>query len=98
MKKQVLFTTILSIILLSGCASVHKGRFSVIDLDLRTPEQVLAQKEEKTIIYTDTSTNKVSMAPSETRSFPYEILFKFLEVMKGRIMIFSLEWEAKDKE
>lgn len=98
MRKHTLAAGIMSIVLLSGCASVHKGRFSVIDLDLRTPEQVLAQKEEKIVIYTDTSTNKVSMAPSETRSFPYEILFKFLEIMKGRIMIFSLEWEAKDKE
>ena len=97
MKRLILVIVIAAVVLLSGCASVRNGRFYLLDLDLRTPEQVLAQKEEKTVIYSG-STNKVSMAEGEVRSFPYNLLFKLLEIVKGRLTIFSIEWKTKEGE
>ena len=96
MKKTVMSVSIVAVMFLTGCATVNKGRFSVIDLDLRTPEQVLAQKSEKVVVYDSDGTNKVAQVAGEPRAFPYELLFKLLEVVKGRLMIFSLEWTTKE--
>lgn len=85
----------LFLLLLCGCATVDKGRFSVIDLDLRTPQQIEASIAENTCIYN--CTNKVSQVKEEEpRAFPFELLFRFLEVVKGRIRIISLEWKTKE--
>ena len=96
MNKITVFTAVMGLAFLTGCATVDKGRFSVIDLDLRSPEQIVAQKDEKTAVYGSESTNKVAQVAGEPRAFPYELLFKLLEVVKGRLMIFSLEWKTKE--
>jgi hypothetical protein len=96
MNKVVIAVSIVAVMFLTGCATVNNGRFSVIDLDLRTPEQVLAQKSEKMVVYESDGTNKVAQVAGEPRAFPYELLFKLLEVVKGRLMIFSLEWKTND--
>lgn len=96
MNKITVLTAVIGLVFLTGCATVNNGRFSVIDLDLRTPEQVLAQKSEKMVVYDSEGTNKVSQVAVEPRAFPYELLFKLLEVVKGRLMIFSLEWKTNE--
>lgn len=96
MKRSIIAVSVFILVLLSGCASVDKGRFSVVDFDLRSPEQIVAQKDEKTIIYADNETNKVAKVAGEERAFPFDLMFKFFEVMKGRIMILSLEWNTKE--
>lgn len=96
MKKFLLSCSIFVFaLIMTGCASVDKGRFSVIDLDLRTPEQIVADISEKTCIYT--CTNKPPQIAQETeRAFPIDILFKLLSVVKGRLTIISLEWKTKE--
>ena len=83
---------ILVVILFSGCASVEKGRFTAIDIDLRTPEQITAQVPEKTCIYA--SDDKPAIEPATPKIFPFDLLFNFLNVMKGRIQIFNIEWKS----
>ena len=78
-----------------GCSTVDRGRFSVIDLDLRTPEQILTGTVENTCIYGGTN-QPPQITKTEPRAFPFELLFKFLEVMKGRIRIISLEWKTSE--
>jgi hypothetical protein len=96
--KYIVPVVIVSAMMLVGCASVNKGRFSAFDLDLRTPEQVVAQVPEKTCIYADSNTNKPPTQVAEApRAFPFELLFQFLQIMKGRIQILSLEWKT-DKD
>jgi hypothetical protein len=80
------------VILFSGCASVEKGRFTAIDLDLRTPEQITAQIPENTCIYA--SDEEPTIEPATPKIFPFDLLFNFLNVMKGRIQIFNLEWKS----
>jgi len=84
------YLIILISLLFCGCASMDRGRFSVIDLDLRTPEQIVASTPENTCIYSATE-----LPSTEARVFPFEYLFKFLEVVKGRLRIISIEWKAK---
>jgi len=92
MKKYIVATLILSACLFTGCAT-DKGRFSLIDLDLRTPEQIVASEKENNVIYQ--GTNQVPVE-AEAKAFPVEYLFKFLEVVKGRLRILSLEWKSKE--
>ena len=84
------FIAILISLVFCGCASVDRGRFSIIDLDLRTPEQIIAGTPENTVIY-----NSTELPSTEARVFPFEYLFKFLEVVKGRLRIISIEWKTK---
>jgi len=85
-------TVIIVVILLCGCASVDKGRFSVIDFDLRTPEQITAQIPENTCIYAGTNNPPTEVATP--KAFPFDLLFNFFNVMKGRIQILNLEWKT----
>jgi len=97
MNKIFLFLITVSLLFLSGCASIGKCRFSLIELDLRTPEQIMAGTVENTAIYE--GTNKPPQIIEKTpRSFPIEIIFKFLEVIKGRIKIISLEWKSNQED
>ena len=95
MKIALLVLALVLLWLCNGCSTVDKGRFSVIDLDLRTPEQILAGMVENTCIYGGTN-QPPQITKTEPRAFPFELLFKFLEVMKGRIRIISLEWKTSE--
>lgn len=80
------------VMLFCGCASVEKGRFSLIDFDLRSPEQITAQIPENTCIYA--STNNPPTEVATPKAFPFDLLFNFFNVMKGRIRILNLEWKT----
>jgi len=83
---------------LCGCAT--KGRVALLDLDLRTPEQILAYQNEADIIYVPdccvsnpivVSTN--ATVKGATIPSPWDIIIKIIEVVKGRIRILSIEWK-----
>lgn len=77
-----------------GCASMDKGRFSVVDLDLRSKDQIEAQIPEATCIYNG-STNKTNDASLKSATpIPWEFVVKLVEVFKGRIKVCSMEWKT----
>jgi len=68
---------------LSGCAS--PGQFALVDVDLRSPEQIAADKEE------DVQTFKSPAPPW------YQFAIDLVSVINGRVRIFAVEWEGKDE-
>jgi hypothetical protein len=89
MKKAFLYSIIPIVIILSGCAT--KGRLSVIDIDLRTPEQITAYQKEAEVVYQNEESQTVGS--SETASkFSWDVVIKLVEVIKGRVRVLSFEW------
>lgn len=91
MEKATLLIALM-VFLLSGCAT--KGRFAVLDLDLRTPEQIEASVAENTIIYTCTN-NIPAVAQPKVSVDPWDIIVRIISVVKGRLRILSIEWNEK---
>ena len=96
MKKIILMgLTGLLLICLTGCCC---GRFNLIRLDKRSPEQLEAAKARDTIIYkchtnSVVATNAPTVLKTSTVSFPWTLVFDFLKVLDGEIVIISLEWK-----
>lgn len=93
--KNTIFVLLLSVLLCSvGCAT--KGRMSLIDLDLRTPEQITAYQQESHDVYafnTPTNAENVIVEPKSIPAPTWDIIVKIVEVFKGRIKILSFEWK-----
>lgn len=100
MKKIVtcLLVSILVVSMMGGCSSLpSKGRFSAIDIDLRTAEQTIAYQNEADIVYIPDScvSNAISASNSsapKVLTVPWDMIIKLVEVVKGRIRIFTIEW------
>jgi hypothetical protein len=95
MKRIVLlaFLALMSV----GCVS--NGRMRLINVDLRTPEQMAAGKDEACIVYTSTLPPTVTPAPTPKGfmdSFPFSILFDLFKVAKGTFIVGELEWSSKE--
>jgi len=93
--KKIVIVSILCLGLV-GCASTQRGRFSVLDLDLRTPEQITAYQHESSDVYVEPQQPKPQV---ETKSFSmaaWDYIVKIVEVFKGRIKIGSIEWTNKE--
>ena len=74
-----------------------QGKFTLIDINFNSPEQNESFKEEALVVYAkDEKINqdKPQEAQEKTaRSLIFsEFIVKILEVVKGRIKIFALEW------
>lgn len=101
MKKIIacLFISVFMIIMMSGCAT--KGRFSAVDIDLRTPEQIIAYQNEADIVYladgvVSNGVNTVATKDIVPTTAPwYDIIVKIVEVIKGRVRILSFEWKKQ---
>ena len=100
MKKIVLLLVIGAC--MSGCAT--SGRLAVVDLDLRSPEQIKAYEVEAQVPYelnevvtgaTTNSVNDVVSADAPKVSPIWEFLAPILEAFKGRLRILSFEWRNK---
>jgi hypothetical protein len=79
-------------IITAGCAT--KGRISLIDLDLRTPEQIIAYQNEADVIYSpDVSPSNNNASVRAAPCFPWDFVIKIVEVVKGRVRILSIEWK-----
>ena len=93
-KLMCLVSVVLLSIPLAGCAT--RGRFAVLDLDLRDKDQIIAYQTEATCIY-QPAQQPVAGVPLKEQpavSLPWwNFLFDFLKVMKGRIRVLSFEWQ-----
>ena len=86
--KQVA-TLLLVALLGSGCISA--GRFAVVDLDLRSPEQIVAGEVEAAVIYGAPATSEEPVEPVANKSW-MRFLAPIIEVFDGRLRILSFEW------
>lgn len=92
------FVCLVLALLFCGCST---GRFAVLTVDLRTPEQLKASEVEGTVVYNyGECTNcaaceKCNGDPlEEPVSSPSIIapIFDFLKLVKGKVSFFSIEW------
>lgn len=93
-KSFLLFSMFALLMITAGCAT--KGRISLIDLDLRTPEQIIAYQNEADVIYTPdgcTSNTANNASVRVATTFPWDFVIKIVEVVKGRVRILSIEWK-----
>ena len=90
MKKLILIMIIG--LALVGCAS--PGRMSLIDLDLRTAEQLKEARYETYALYGEPVPE--TKGDVQTKVFGWTQVLDFLNVIKGRIRIFSVEWRPTD--
>jgi len=95
-KKSGMFIVILIVaaIVGSGCAS--PGRFALLDLDLRTPEQIEAYKTEAQVPYgvNEAATQEV-VSPKVVSVWSF--LAPIIQVFKGRIKVLSFEWKGNQQ-
>jgi len=93
MKNKVLMLCVLVMcVYMSGCAS--SGRFCLVDIDLRTPEQISAYIKESEAVYIG-ETLPIETDPPEITTKSGGVLsslFSFLQVLKCRVRVFSAEW------
>lgn len=93
MKKLFIITVICTVVV--GCTT--SGRFSVVDLDLRSPEQTKAQIPEAEIVYTCTvnnsSTNEVKISSEVVDTLKDSFIVDIFKAVKGRLRVLSLEWK-----
>jgi hypothetical protein len=86
-KLAMKYSTVASVLLLalvlasSGCGSMSRGSLTLVDIDLRTPEQILADKEQAPA---------VAREPAEW----YDFIIKAISVIKGRIRVLSVDWDV----
>ena len=90
-----LVTLVTLIMISSGCAS--PGRFSLLDLDLRTPEQIEAYQVEAQVPYeVKEIPNKEEIAPKAISVWSF--LAPIIQVFKGRIKVLSFEWKGSQQK
>jgi len=89
MKKIVMVVAMVSVISLAGCTT---GRMALVDLDLRTPEQITAYQVEAAIPYCRTNQPAVVAENKSLLATTWDDIIKVLEVVKGRLRILSIEW------
>ena len=75
---------------ITGCANTS-GRFALVDIDLRNPDQILSGEHE-VLKAEDISTSDIEPAAVEARSLFSRILVDIISVFKGRFRIFTVEW------
>ena len=84
----------LCLLLLCGCAT--RGRLAVLDIDLRSAEQIAAYAGEAAAPYTVYgSTTNIAKPAAVTQSIPlgwWEKIIKAIAVLRCRIRILSVEW------
>ena len=88
MNKKIPVIMVLAMLTLSGCAT--RGRLSVLDVDLRTPEQIIAYQPEAAVVY---ESEKPNLGAGIAAPIPWEFIIKLVEVVKGRVRVLSFEWK-----
>jgi hypothetical protein len=92
MKRSMILVIVLVLVgLTAGCST---SRFSLIDVDLRTPEQTKAYISEAEIVYEAPATVNTTMAKMGVAAVPvivWEYVVELLKVTRGRIRVFSVE-------
>lgn len=93
MKRVIIGLSLLLLCTASSCTT-SKGRFSILDLDLRTPEQIAAYQTEANIPFTfgQQDTIPSGVPRMEVPSTLWAPLFELLKVVKGRLRVVTIEW------
>ena len=81
---------LLALLGLTGCAS-GRYRGALIDLDLRTPEQIRAYEREATAVYARTPPKNTEAVAPAAKTAWWVPAFDFLQIMEDRIRILSFE-------
>lgn len=83
----------LVMVLMCGCVSA--GRFALVDIDLRTPEQIAAYAKEAEIPYAVPSQNDpVGLKADRTvLTAIWDEIMEVLKVVKGRVRVLPVEWK-----
>jgi len=82
---------LLFFILFSGCVS--SGRISLIDIDLRTPDQIEAYAKESEAVYLSNKDALDETREAEaTKIKNVSVIMNMITIIKGRIRILSFEW------
>ena len=82
-------------VLMAGCATC---RFSLVDIDLRSPEQIEASQVEAMAPYMHTGVAGTNALPEvvQTKSLPVSVwtgIMDVLKVLKFRLRIITIEWD-----
>jgi hypothetical protein len=96
MEKTKSIILLFILLLFTGCAT--KGRFSVVDLDLRNPEQIKESIIENTVIYNNTTNNVPVISQPKMPEDIWDIIVRIVSVMKGRLRILSFEWNERNEK
>lgn len=77
------------------CGCVSAGRFALVDIDLRTPEQIAAYAKEAEIPYAVPSqADPVALKADRTVvAAIWDEIMEVLKVVKGRIRVLPVEWK-----
>lgn len=94
-KMRIAIMLIVMAVCLNGCAT--SGRFSAIDIDLRSPEQIIAYQVEAKVPYdlNEVAVPNVNNAATSKVSPVWQFLAPIIEAFKGRLRILSFEWKNK---
>ena len=83
-----IFCAVLLAVLLGGCASTVPGRFTGVEWESRSPEQLTAAVPSDTAVYGNSASAK-----AEARPFTqWQALFDMISGLRVRIRICTAEW------
>ena len=94
MKKLIVLAAVVT--LASGCASTSPGRFTTVEWDSRSPEQISAMVPADTVVYENPGAAKVD-EKADAKAMPLEwwsALFDMISGIRVRIRIGTCEWGA----
>ena len=80
----------------AGCAT--KGRFSLVDLDLRDKGQIEASRFESAVPYVQDSLSSTNAVMVSTQAIPLSVwtqLMDVLKIIKCRLRVVSFEWDER---
>jgi hypothetical protein len=92
--KRLLTLTLLTAMVVPMCGCLAPGRYrgSLVDLDLRTPEQIMADEAEAAIVFTGEGPySKTNPATARSPLASGDGFIEVLTVTKGRLRLFSFE-------
>jgi len=82
----------LVMVLMCGCVSA--GRFALVDIDLRTPEQIAAYAKEAEIPYVAQYNEPPTLKADRTvLTAIWDEIMEVLKVVKGRVRVLPVEWK-----
>lgn len=87
--------TVLLIVVSLVCSGCATGRITLIDIDLRSADQITAYVPEASVVYKpgdSASVKAVTDGTTSTTSVIWEKIMEVLKVVKGRLRIITFEW------
>jgi len=91
MKRMTMLVSLVALVLVTGCAS-SRGRTALLDLDLRSADQIAAYEAEAKAVHGCEEDEKPGLGATTDSGVTWDIVFRLLEVVHGRIRILPVEW------